>query len=114
MKETLAQLKIMAGDMVDLIDSLDLSGPIQPENSREQIDSDENGKVVDPLYPVDPSPEGVDILSKQEVKKIEEVKSITPIKSIQEVVGIYPLTEAEAQKLKELNGGRKFWRRHRR
>ena len=92
----------MARDMVDLIDSLDLSGPIHPVNSREQID------------PVDPFPEDVNIISKQEVKKIEEVKSITPIKSIQEVVGIYPLTEAEAEKLKELNGGRKFWRRHRR
>lgn len=45
-------------------------------------------------------------MSTQEVKKIEEVKSITPIKSIQEVVGIYPLTEELARKLKRLNAAK--------
>ena len=55
-------------------------------------------------------PEGEDIVDIQEVKNLEEVKSITPIKSIQEVVGIYPLTEELAQKLREINAGR---RRHR-
>ena len=60
-------------------------------------------EAVDTGPSVDPIPEELNIISKQEVKKIEEVKSISPIKSIQEVVGIYPLTEALAQKLKKLN-----------
>ena len=46
----------------------------------------------------------------QEVKNLQEIKSISPIKSIQEVVGIYPLSDELAMKLKELNSGREYWR----
>ena len=59
-------------------------------------------------------PEGEDIVSQQEVLNKEEIKSITPIKSIQEVVGIYPLTDELAQKLKAMNAkhSKSYWRRH--
>ena len=37
------------------------------------------------------------------VKNMQEIKSISPIKSIEEVVGIYALTEDQAQRLKDLS-----------
>jgi len=108
MKETLSQLKSLAGDMMDIITSMGSSEASHPEERDQPIDSEENESENE-----DESngfPEGEDIVDIQEVKNLEEVKSITPIKSIQEVVGIYPLTEELAQKLRDINAGR---RRHR-
>ena len=42
MKETLEQLKSLAGDMVDLIAGLDMSGPEDPGIREEVIESEEN------------------------------------------------------------------------
>merc|ERR1712062_901585 len=92
MRDMLENVKMMAQDMVELLDNFDLkhSRDLEPDSGEEPIGL----------------PDGEEIVSKQEVKKIEEVKSITPIKSIQEVVGIYPLTEELARKLKRLNAER--------
>jgi len=92
MRDMLENVKMMAQDMVELLDNFDLkhSRDLEPDSGEEPIGL----------------PDGEEIVSTQEVKKIEEVKSITPIKSIQEVVGIYPLTEELAQKLKRLNAAR--------
>merc|ERR1712241_1615827 len=100
MRDMLENVKMMAQDMVELLDNFDLkhSRDLEPDSSMSQIiDSSE-----EPIGLLD----GEEIVSTQEVKKIEEVKSITPIKSIQEVVGIYPLTEELARKLKRLNAER--------
>merc|ERR1712141_713914 len=101
MRDMLENVKMMAQDMVELIDNFNPykhSRDLEPDSSMSQIiDSSE-----EPIGLLN----GEEIVSKQEVKKIEEVKSITPIKSIQEVVGIYPLTEELAQKLKRLNAAR--------
>merc|ERR1712156_922337 len=92
MRDMLENVKMMAQDMVELLDNFDLkhSRDLEPDSGEEPIGL----------------PDGEEIVSTQEVKKIEEVKSITPIKSIQEVVGIYPLTEELARKLKRLNAER--------
>merc|ERR1711902_301288 len=92
MRDMLENVKMMAQDMVELLDNFDLkhSRDLGPDSSEEPIGL----------------PDGEEIVSTQEVKKIEEVKSITPIKSIQEVVGIYPLTEELARKLKRLNAAK--------
>merc|ERR1712241_460976 len=92
MRDMLENVKMMAQDMVELLDNFDLkhSRDLEPDSGEEPIGL----------------PDGGEIVSKQEVKKIEEVKSITPIKSIQEVVGIYPLTEELARKLKRLNAAK--------
>ena len=42
-----------------------------------------------------------DIVKISPVKNMQEIKSISPIKSIEEVVGIYALTEDQAQRLKD-------------
>merc|ERR1712241_1053427 len=92
MRDMLENVKMMAQDMVELLDNFDLkhSRDLEPDSGEEPIGL----------------PDGEEIVSTQEVKKIEEVKSITPIKSIQEVVGIYPLTEELARKLKRLNAAK--------
>merc|ERR1712241_28726 len=92
MRDMLENVKMMAQDMVELLDNFDLkhSRDLEPDSGEEPIG------LLD----------GEEIVSTQEVKKIEEVKSITPIKSIQEVVGIYPLTEELARKLKRLNAAK--------
>merc|ERR1712241_788136 len=86
MRDMLENVKMMAQDMVELLDNFDLkhSRDLEPDSGEEPIGL----------------PDGEEIVSKQEVKKIEEIKSI------QEVVGIYPLTEELARKLKRLNAER--------
>merc|ERR1712062_15407 len=42
-----------------------------------------------------------DIVKISPIKNMQEIKSISPIKSIKEVVGIYALTEDQAQRLKD-------------
>merc|ERR1711902_157050 len=86
MRDMLENVKMMAQDMVELLDNFDLkhSRDLEPDSGEEPIGL----------------PDGEEIVSAQ------EVKSITPIKSIQEVVGIYPLTEELARKLKRLNAAK--------
>merc|ERR1711936_697856 len=55
-----------------------------------------------------------DIKSVTPIKSIEEVKSIQPVKSIKEVVNLYALTAAQAQKLQGMVDDRNRRRRPRR
>merc|ERR1711936_946095 len=114
LRETLDQLKSLAGDMLEIISNAGLSEGNQLMDKdatleSEEIDSSFEDEDEDEEFP----PEGESIVNVEEVSNIEEVKSISPIKSIQEVVGIYPLTEELAQKLKEINTGGRRRHRHR-
>jgi len=114
LRETLDQLKSLAGDMLEIISNAGLSEGNQLMDKdatleSEEIDSSFEDEDEDEEFP----PEGESIVNVEEVSNIEEVKSISPIKSIQEVVGIYPLTEELAQKLKEINAGGRRRHRHR-
>merc|ERR1711910_286370 len=70
---------------------------IDPISESDEVDTAIISSEETDLIPFDKD----DIVKISPVKSMQEIKSISPIKSIEEVVGIYALTEDQAQRLKD-------------